>query len=415
RASLGVAGVAAEHRFHIGPAALGTFTVLQLGVYAAMQIPTGILVDRFGSRRVLLAAATFMGLGQILLAEAGSYPLALLARAVLGLGDALTFVSVLRLAVGYFPARLFPIITALTATMGYLGNLAATVPLSAALHGHGWTPTFLLTGLVTIGYAWVASLWIRNGVPDASTPERRKPSARPTAPGVRAQLATAWRTPGTRLGFWVHFSTMFGPNALALLWGVPFLLGAEGRTPAQASELLTVFVFGSMIGGPAIGAVISRRPSARVPLALAYLCAALACWAIILLAPPLPDAALVPLFAFLALGGPASMIGFALARDYNPTPRVATATGVVNVGGFSATTLATLLIGVLLQATASLGPAASSRMSMLIVVAMLMFGLWRTVTWWRRARAVALHAQARGDGVPVTVRRQSWDLVAAAQ
>ena len=105
RTSLGVASIEASARFGLGPAALGTFTVLQVGVYALMQIPTGLLVDRYGPRRVLTVAALLMGLGQLLFAFATSYPLGLLARAVLGVGDAMTFVSVLRLVAAHFPAR----------------------------------------------------------------------------------------------------------------------------------------------------------------------------------------------------------------------------------------------------------------------------------------------------------------------
>src|SRR5699024_5126856 len=108
RTSFGVAGLQAAERFDVGPAALSTFTVLQVAVYAVMQIPTGMLVDRFGPRKVLTAALLFLGLGQVLLAVATAYPVGLLARGVLGFGDALTFVSVLRLAAAHFSGRRYP-------------------------------------------------------------------------------------------------------------------------------------------------------------------------------------------------------------------------------------------------------------------------------------------------------------------
>ena len=77
RASLGVAGMQASERFHLGPTALSAFTVLQIGVYALMQIPTGLLVDRFGPRAVLTVAAVLMGAGQCSSRVVHSYPLAL--------------------------------------------------------------------------------------------------------------------------------------------------------------------------------------------------------------------------------------------------------------------------------------------------------------------------------------------------
>ncbi|MCA1655349.1 MAG: MFS transporter, partial [Pseudonocardiaceae bacterium] len=115
RTSLGVASLEAGVRFEVGPGALGTFTVLQIGVYALMQVPTGMLVDRFGTRRVLAVAALLMGLGQLLFAFATPYPLGLLARAVLGVGDAMTFVSVLRLVAAHFPARRYAAVASCTA------------------------------------------------------------------------------------------------------------------------------------------------------------------------------------------------------------------------------------------------------------------------------------------------------------
>lgn len=137
RTSFGVAGLQAAERFGVGAAALGTFTVLQVGVYAAMQIPTGVLVDRYGPRRVLTVAVLILGAYQILLGVAHSYGLGLLARGVLGLGDALTFVSVLRLVAAHFPGRQYALLTSFTAAVGYIGNLAATVPLSLVLDSAG--------------------------------------------------------------------------------------------------------------------------------------------------------------------------------------------------------------------------------------------------------------------------------------
>jgi sugar phosphate permease len=402
RTSLGVAGLQAADRFGVGAAALSTFTVLQVGVYAAMQIPTGVMVDRYGPRRVLTGALLFLGLGQILLAIAHSYPLGLLARGVLGFGDALTFVSVLRLIAAHFPGRQYGLVTSFTAAIGYVGNLAATVPLALVLNGEGWTPTFLVAGAVTALYTAVVIVRVKDS-PNAVPPAAVK-LAGPRESG--RQIASVWRVPGTRLGFWVHFTTMFAPNVLTLLWAVPFLVQDQGRSQASASALLIVFVLGSMLGGPVTGTLISRRPSLRMPLVGGYLVGAAFVWALLLSwNGPLPLAMLVAGFAFLSLGGPASMIGFALARDYNPLSRVGTATGVVNVGGFVATTIAALSVGVLLQWTGG-----NFRLALLAVVAVLVFGSFRILVWWRRARAQLFAAEARGEDLPVRIRRRRWDV-----
>src|SRR4051812_34773181 len=416
RTSLGVASLEAGTRFGLGPAALGTFTVLQIGVYAFMQIPTGLLVDRYGPRRVLTLAALLMGLGQLLFAFATSSPLGLLARAVLGVGDALTFVSVLRLVAAHFPARRYAALAAITAALGALGNLISTLPLAVLLDGVGWTATFAVTGAATALYAVVLALRVRDepaGATPAGAAQTRRPA--PSARAVLGQVRQAWRTPGTRLGFWAHFSTMFAPAMLGLLWGFPYLVQAQGLTRPAAGSLLAVLVLGAIVGGPAVGGVISRRPACRTPLVVGYLLAALGVWAVLLGWPGghVPVPVLLTGFALLSLGGPASSIAFALARDYNPMHRVGTATGVVNVGGFVAITVSALAVGLLLSWFAPLGQTAAFRLALLAVVAVLLAGLWRTSVWWRRARAAVLDAAARGEEVPVRIRRRAWDLAAA--
>jgi MFS family permease len=412
RTSLGVASLEASQRFGLGPAALGTFTVLQIGVYALMQVPTGMLVDRYGARRVLTVAAVLMGLGQVLFAFATSYPLGLLARAVLGVGDAMTFVSVLRLVAAHFPARRYAALAAITAALGALGNLLSTVPLSLLLGSIGWTTTFAVAGAATALYSVVLVLRVRDN-PLGVVPE---PVDRTESLGtVLAQVRYAWRTPGTRLGFWVHFSTMFAPAMLGLLWGYPYLVQAQGLGTATAGLLLSLLVVGSIVAGPVVGTVISSHPEWRTPMVVGYLVVALGVWAVLLGWPGghVPLWLLVTGFGFLSLGGPASTIGFALARDYNPLRRVGTATGVVNVGGFVAITVSALAVGVLLDVAGSLDPAVAFRLAFLSVVAVLVLGLWRTSVWWRRARAAVFDAVSRGEEVPVQIRRRAWDLAPA--
>ena len=160
RTSLGVAGLQAASRLGITPAQLSVFVLVQLGVYAAMQVPTGLLVDRYGPRRLLVAAAVTMALAQLAFALTRSYPVALLARGVLGCGDALTFVSVVRVAAQDFPRRRFPLAVSVTSMLGMAGNLAATIPLTLLLRSAGWTLSFAGTGLVSLltGVAvWVAA------------------------------------------------------------------------------------------------------------------------------------------------------------------------------------------------------------------------------------------------------------------
>ena len=142
RSSLGVAGLLARDRFGISATQLSLFTVLQLLVYASLQVPVGVLLDRFGSRKLLLVGLTLMTGGQLTFAFATTFPVAVAARVVLGAGDAMVFVSLIRLVAVWFLVRQAPVITQLTGQLGQLGAVVAAAPLTIALRELGWTRSF---------------------------------------------------------------------------------------------------------------------------------------------------------------------------------------------------------------------------------------------------------------------------------
>jgi MFS family permease len=404
RGSLGVAGTQALDRFDVGPAALSAFTVLQVGIYAGLQIPTGLLVDRFGSRKVITVAVLLLGTGQVLFALATSYPMGLVARAVLGTGDALMWVSILRLVAAHFSARRYALVATVSSALGALGGVAATFPLALALQNMGWTATFLLVGALTLGYAAVTATMVR----DASlggAPQR-------SSGAVFQQVREAWAVPGTRLAFWAHFCTMFVSGVLSLLWGFPYLVDGLGVPAATASVMLSVLIIGQVVGGPVVGALIGRRPEWRTWIVLGYLLLNGLSWVVLLVWPEghPPLAVIATAFMIFALGGPVSTVSFALVRDYNPVSQVGTATGVANAGGHSATALGVLCVGLVLDLAQGMPGGSEYRIAMLTLVALLLFGTFRTVVWWRRARAAVFAAEARGEGVPVLLTRHRWDL-----
>lgn len=143
RSSFGVAGLDAAERFDASPTVLAGFLVLQLLVYALLQVPVGLLLDRFGARTMVLAGAVAMTAGQVLVALSTALPLAVLARVLVGVGDAFTFISVLSVLTVWFPVRRVPMMTQLTALLGQFGQVLSAVPLATVLHGWGWTPAFL--------------------------------------------------------------------------------------------------------------------------------------------------------------------------------------------------------------------------------------------------------------------------------
>ncbi|MFC9225664.1 nitrate/nitrite transporter [Streptomyces hygroscopicus] len=349
RTSLGVAGIDAAERFHVNASALSTFSILQVLVYAGMQIPVGLMVDRLGTRKMLMLGVLLFTLGQFGFALSHSYAMALFSRALLGCGDAMTFISVLRLGSRWFPARRGPLIAQIAALFGMAGNLVSTLVIARALHGAGWTATFAGSALGGVA-VFVLVLFFLKDHPKGFEPA---PAAHRGGGYVRRQIAEAWREPGTRLGMWVHFTTQFPAMVFLLLWGMPFLVEAEGLSRATAGRLLTLVVLSNMAIGLVYGQVIARHHAARAPLALGTVGATALLWGTVLVWPSdrAPMWLLVVLCVVLGACGPASMIGFDFARPANPPERSGTASGIVNMGGFTASMTTLLAIGVLLDLT----------------------------------------------------------------
>ncbi|MFI9580706.1 nitrate/nitrite transporter [Streptomyces sp. NPDC052236] len=349
RTSLGVAGLDAADRFDINASALSTFSILQLLVYAGMQIPVGLMVDRLGTKKVLTFGIVLFTVGQLGFALSPSYETALASRALLGCGDAMTFISVLRLGSRWFPARRVPLIGQVAALFGVAGNLVSTLVIARMLHGVGWTATFAgssAAGLVVLILVW---LFLKDH-PEGHEP----PPAHHAGSGfVRKQIAESWREPGTRFGMWVHFTTQFPAMMFLLLWGMPFLIEAQGLSRETAGGLLTLVVLSNMVVGLVYGQVIARHHTARVPLALGTVGATALLWAAVVAYPGdrAPMWLLVSLCVVLGSCGPGSMIGFDFARPANPPRRQGTASGIVNIGGFTASMVTLLAVGLLLDAT----------------------------------------------------------------
>ncbi|WP_410786565.1 MFS transporter [Kribbella sp. C-35] len=352
RGSMSVAGLQAAERFDISASALASFTVVQLTVYAAMQVPVGVLLDRYGSKRLLITASGLLFLAQSAFSLVDSYPAALAARAVLGVGDALVFISVLRVVMSWFPALRQPVMSQATGMLGGLGAIMSTVPMAAAFHAFGWTTTFASASVLSL-LAGVLVLFLIKDSP-YDEPLRR---AKQPLHEVKKNLRRAWQEPGTRLGLWTHFTTSFSGSTFGLLWGYPFLVQGQGLAPTTAAAMLIIPVLAGLCYGPLVGRYAAKFPFYRSWIVLAVIAGSVVMWTVVLLWPgraPLP--VLLALIVVQAAGGPGSMLGLDYARTFNPTTRFGAANGMVNTGGFIATLICIGMVGVLLDASSGGAP-----------------------------------------------------------
>nr|WP_205267649.1 MFS transporter [Mycolicibacterium sphagni] len=347
RTTLGVSGLDAANRFSASPGVLSTFVVLQVIVYAAAQIPAGLLLDRFGSKVMILSGATLMVAGQLALAFTVSLPTAIAARAVVGLGDAFTFISVLRLVPHWFKPRQIPLVTQLTGISGQLGQVLSAVPFLSLLIGSGWTRAY--TAVAAFGVlSLVLTLLLVKNTPPGVVVDDPAISLRETLASVK----TVWMRPGTRLGFFTHMGTQFSVTVFALMWGVPYLTVAQNLSRSQAGTLLTISVVAAIVFGVVIGMVTGRHPHRRSWVVLGIVISNALVWTVVLALPhAAPHWLLVVLIVVISVGGPGSMVGFDFARTFNPRSTLGTAQGAVNMGGFLASLLVMQAMGMIIGAT----------------------------------------------------------------
>ncbi|GAA4286792.1 MFS transporter [Georgenia daeguensis] len=362
RTSLGVAGLQAVERFDISASVLSLFVVVQLGVYAAAQVPVGIVLDRVGSRKVIFTGALILAAGQLMLGLVDTLPLALVARVLVGVGDATAFVSVLRLVPAWFPSQRVPLLTQMTGIIGQTGQIISAVPFLALLLGAGWTTAFASLAALGVFVALLVLAVVRDHPARPSRPARRSESVQPVGTGAevpaapvaaeptRVPISAVVREPGTWLGFFTHFVCLFPTNTFLLLWGVPFLTAGQGVSTAGASSLLTLAALAGVVTGPVTGYLQGRHPLRRSWLVLGAVVATIVVWASVLVpTTPRPVWQLALLVVVLTVSATASNIGFDFARSFVPAARLGTATGLVNVGGFVASLVSIFLVGSVLD------------------------------------------------------------------
>ncbi|MFC6355677.1 MFS transporter [Luethyella okanaganae] len=345
RTSLGIAGVAAADRFGSSAAVLSSLAVVQLIVYAGMQIPVGVLIDRFGSRVLMISGTALMIIGQVTLAMAPDIAVAIVGRILVGAGDSTLFISLIRLISSWFSGRAVPQLSQWTGNIGQLGQVLSAVPLAWILHGYGWTTAFLSAASLSVVALTVVILCIRDR-PLASVEHHRANSLR----AALDQLRASFRRPGTQLGFWSHYVTQSSGTVFSLFWGFPFMVFGLGYSEQLAASMLLLLVGTGFVAGPMLGLLTARYPLRRSNIVLAIVAVMGAMWTLVLLWPGIPPVWLVGLLiVVIGIGGPGSLIGFDFARTFNPLRSLGSANGVVNVGGFFASFVTMFLIGVILD------------------------------------------------------------------
>jgi MFS family permease len=323
--------------FAVGAAALGYLSAAYFYGYAGMQIPVGLLLDRFGPRRLMTLAALVCAGGCPLLATSSSLAVAAAGRLLIGASSAFSLVGSMAVAGQWFPPGRFAILSGLAMAMGMAGGVFGQAPLRLAVEASDWRST--TAALAAGGVALAVAAW-------ATVRDRWRGSGGVgrALSGLRVVLADrqTWLVALAGLG------TSAPLLAFASLWGVPFLEAAYRLPRAQAATLTSIIFVGWGVGAPVLG-WLSGRIGRRKPPLIAGLLLETAALALLAYVPRLPTAVLAALCFLVGFFGAAQIVCFALARENHSASLSGTAIGFVNGMVTGAGALFQPLVGLLLD------------------------------------------------------------------
>ena len=325
--------------FQTSAASLGVLAATYFYVYTVMQVPTGILVDTLGPRRILLLGGLVGGVGSILFGLAPNLDLALVGRTLVGLGVSVTFIAMLKIVALWFDERRFATVTGIAMLVGNLGSVLAGTPLSAMAEAFGWRAVFVGVGLISVVVGVACWSLVRDRpAGDAAAP----PGFDRTA--VLQGLLTVVKNPATWPAAFVVTGVSGSFFAFAGLWAMPYLTEAHGLSRGAAAHHLSLYFAGFAVGCLLIG-TLSDRLGRRKPVMIAgtHLYALLWLFWLAGITPPLWLS--YTLFAVMGLATASFTLSWACAKEVNPPLLSGMSTSVANMGGFLGGALLQPLVG----------------------------------------------------------------------
>lgn len=323
--------------FSVGAAVLGHLSAAYFYGYAGMQIPVGLLLDRFGPRRLMSFAALVCAGGCVLLANSTTLAGATAGRFLIGASAAFSLVGSMAVAGQWFAAQHFAILSGLSMALGMAGGVFGQAPLRLAVEASDWRTTTLLLavgGLALAVFAWatVRDRWRGSGGLGQAL----------------AGLAIILRHPQTWLIALTGLGTSGPLLGFASLWGVPFLETTYGLQRTQAATLTSLVFVGWGIGAPLFG-WFSDWIGRRRPALVAGLTFETVSLAVLVYIPGLSLWTIAALCLLVGFFGSSQIVVFALARENHTTKLSGTAIGFVNGMVTGAGALFQPLVGLLLD------------------------------------------------------------------
>lgn len=304
--------------FSVGAAAVGNLSAFYFYGYAGMQIPVGLLMDRFGPRRLMTVAALGCAAGCVLFALAPSLWVLSLGRFLIGATAAFSLVGAMAVAGQWFPPARFALLSGFAMMLGMAGGVFGQAPLRQLVEVLDWRQASLALagGGVLLALAALAT------VRDKSR----------TSGGLR-QVMTGLAQVGRNRQTWLIAIAGLGTTGPLLgfagLWGVPYLVLTQELDRTAAAGVTSMVFIGWGVGAPVIGWLSDRIRRRKLPFVAGLVLTAMA-MAGLAWAPGLPLWAVSTLCFLCGFGGSGQILGFAAVRELNPPAAAGAALGVVN-------------------------------------------------------------------------------------
>jgi MFS family permease len=322
--------------FAVSGAVLGNLSAFYFYAYSGLQIPVGVLYDRFGVRRLIAVAALLAGAGSLLFSVSETVTGAYLGRVLIGAGCAFSWAGTLSIVNRWFPHR-FAFLAGLSQMIAMGGAMLGQAPLAAVVERSGWRDTTMMLAGVGAVLAVALLLVVR---------DRAGAGERTDTPSPRAGVVL--RNPQTWLAAFFGLAMTSPMLAFGALWGVPYLMAACGLQRTEAAGIASLVFLGNGIGGVLIGAWSDRIRRRRLPMSVgAALC--VLCTLGYLLLPGLSVPVVAGLVLLSGVGGSSMVLAFASALDHNPRGHAGLTVGIINTAVTGSGALLQPFIGWLLD------------------------------------------------------------------
>ncbi|OGT31574.1 MAG: hypothetical protein A3E87_00280 [Gammaproteobacteria bacterium RIFCSPHIGHO2_12_FULL_35_23] len=329
--------------FNVDAETLGILSASYYYAYAIMQVPVGVILDRFGIHKLLVLASLFVAGGSFLFANTDNLIIANLARVLMGIGSAFSFVGCLKLAANWFSIKQFSTVVGLTNTVGILGAISAQAPLATAVIYYGWRHTMFFVGIAGIVIAFLILLIIRDNPPISYLPKRTSNIKR-----LGMGLLTVLRCHQSWL-IAVFGCLLVAPvSGFTELWSIPFLMKAHHISRPFAGMLSSIMFIGIAVGGPT-HSTFSNIIGKRKPILIVGAIGALLCFSAVIYLAISNIIILVSLLFLFGFFTSSMLLCFTIAAEINPKWATGAAIGFTNMLVMTGGTIFQPLIGHILD------------------------------------------------------------------